>query len=150
MEGLGRASDVRIAVSISGNAPNAIGALDFSWQQEPGGLLHPGSTGARGFNARSLRAASYGAPLRVHIGVQQPTDHPLVLRIGLRRLGLEEIHALLARVMMTFTSASRTASSSGQGRKSRITFGLPIGSFVYLILLLMDRLSLLGSRIERV
>lgn len=45
---------------------------------------------------------------------------------------------LLLEVIVIFVSSSLKASSAGDGRKSRITFGSPIGSFVYLILAPFD------------
>jgi hypothetical protein len=47
----------------------------------------------------------------------------------------------LLRAIVTLTPASRKANSSGEGRKSRITFRLPKGSSVYLILALINCLA---------
>jgi hypothetical protein len=48
----------------------------------------------------------------------------------------------LESAIVTLTPSSRNASASGRGRKSLITFSLPRGSFVYLIRLLIDTLTL--------
>jgi len=48
---------------------------------------------------------------------------------------------LLLRARVIFTPSSRMARSSGRGRKSAITRGLPIGSSVYLIFVVIDLLS---------
>ena len=75
------------------------------------------------------------------IGIQQPADHALILRIVFARLVLEKIHTALAkrdRDLYAFLSIDQV---SGLGRKSGTTFRSPSGSSVYLIFSLMNPLS---------
>ena len=46
---------------------------------------------------RPRRAISSGGSVRFYVSVQQPSDHSLILRVALRGLALEEIHAALAQ-----------------------------------------------------
>jgi len=59
-----------------------------------------------------------------------------VLCLVASRLKNSTLRLLKARVI--FTPSSRKARSSGAGRKSVTTVGLPIGSVVYLIFALID------------
>ena len=72
--------------------------------------------------------------MRVHIGVQQSTDHSLVLRVSLHCFRLEELHALPAQgdgdLHILFTERQLLR------RRQKVTNHLgvdPSGSFVYLI-----------------
>jgi hypothetical protein len=75
------------------------------------------------------------------IGIEQPADHALILRMMFPRLTLEKLDASLAQRNGDLDAFARKTNSSGRGRKSGTALRSPRGSEVYLILLLIDSRS---------
>jgi hypothetical protein len=77
----------------------------------------------------------------LRVSVQEPPDHALVLRVGLRASVLKKSTLRLLNAMVTLTPSSLKTRSSGRGRKSGTTLGFPSGSSVYLIFSLIYPLA---------